>query len=264
MLTILAFVVTAASSDTVQARDARAAYEQIFKIAIDSGSHGWLASARVDTLPTGHPLAPFVRERKQYLAYFATGIYERLAGVRLDRAEVRDSVRTSFYVRLKSDSAYERGILGALAAYLARRGGVLVGYAPPAKQTVALRKDVAVAARFYNPNIVLPDGRIGVHICTVENGLFRTLGTRDLALEALAFAAVWEDTSRPDSTALASADFDEAYKRVRALPRTGAPSERIASAQRTMWHALESGTGLPRLLRDVEARWPDVPVAFGL
>lgn len=263
MLTILALVVAAASSDTVHAGDARAAYEQIFKIAIDSGPHGWLASARVDTLPTGHPLAPFVRERKQYLAYFATGIYERLAGVRLDRAEVRDSVRASFYARLSTDPAYERGILGALAGYLARHGGVLSEYAAPAKQAVPLRNAVAVAARFYNPNILLPDGRIGVHICTVENGLFRSLGTRDLALEALAFAAVWEDTSRPDSTALAGADFADAYKRVRALPRTGAPGERIASAQRTMWDALESGTGLPRLLRDVEARWPDIPVTFG-
>jgi hypothetical protein len=29
-----------------------------------------------------------------------------------------------------------------------------------------------------------------------------------------------------------------------------------------MWDVLETGTGLRRLLLDVEARWQDIPVAF--
>ena len=53
VLTILSFLATLAGSDTVHVRDARAAYQHIFKIGIDSGPHGWLVSARVDTLATG-------------------------------------------------------------------------------------------------------------------------------------------------------------------------------------------------------------------
>lgn len=260
MLRILAFVVALSGSDTIHVAEVHDAYRQIFKITIDSGAHGWVVSARVDTLPPSHPLAAFVRDRKQYLTYFAIGIYERMDGVHIERATVRDSVRSSFYSWLETDSAYERGVVGALAGYLERRGGVLVGYTPPKRAAIPLSRAVAVAARFYDPNVILPDGRIAVHICAVENGLFRTIGARDLALEALSYAAVWEDTSRPDSTALAGKDFDAAYKLVRALPRTGTPAERIASAQRIMWHRFERGTGLRQLLLDAEARWPDIPV----
>jgi len=105
----------------------------------------------------------------------------------------------------------------------------------------------------------LPDGGIAVHFCVAKNGLFQSVGDRDLALEAVAFAAVWNDTEAPDSTSITGKDFSAAFARVKALPRTGSPEERIAAAQREMWQSLEGGTGLRALLGSVTARWRGLP-----
>ena len=258
MLTVLALIASLASADTLTATQVRESYPEFMKITFDSVG-GWRMSARADTLPVGHPLAGFVRERKQYLSYLAGRVFEHIKGVHLESAPVRDSVRRAFYLSLRTDSVYERSILGPLAGYLKAHGGVLEGFAAPPSSMVPMRRAVAVAARFYNPDVILPDGRIGVHICTLFNGVFQSSGERDIALEAVAFAAVWDDVSRPDSLSYAGKDFDTAFSRVRALPLAGTKAERIKRAQQLMWSTFEDGTGLPALLTDQMRRWPGMP-----
>jgi hypothetical protein len=84
------------------------------------------------------------------------------------------------------------------------------------------------------------------------------MGGRDLALEAVAFAAVWEDTNRPDSLSIAGKDFDAAFARVKALPKAGSSSARVARAQQEMWRAFEAGTGLRALLTNITGRWTEL------
>jgi hypothetical protein len=262
VLLALALVASLWNADTLSAAEVRDSYPEFLELSVDSMRGEWYVSVHVDTLLPGHPLAGYVRERQRYLSYVASHVTERLERVNLASPSVRDSLRRAFYTQLRGDSIYDRAILGPLAGYLADRGGALTGYRPARVDGVPMSRAVAVAARFYNPDVLLPDGRIGVHICVAKNGLFRTLGERDLALEALAFAAVWEDMSRPDSLSFAGKDFDSAFARVKALPRTGSPSERVERAQQTMWNALESGTGLRVLLGSITGRWGSLPFAL--
>lgn len=259
MLTVLALIASLASADTLSATQVRESYPEFMKITFDSVG-GWRMWARADTLPVGHPLAGFVRERKQYLSYLTGRVSEHInKDVHFESASVRDSVRRAFYLRLRTDSVYERSILGPLAGYLKAHGGVLEGFSAPPSSMVPMGRAVAVAARFYNPDVILPDGSIGVHICTLFNGMFQSSGERDIALEAVAFAAVWDDVSRPDSLSYSGKDFDTAFSRVRALPLAGTKAERIKRAQQTMWSTFEDGKGLSALLTDLMRRWPGMP-----
>jgi hypothetical protein len=255
----LMLAVTLWQTDTLTATQVRASYPEFFSLNFPQIQNRWYASAGTDTLPTGHPLAGFVKERKMYLLYLAQAALADLTIGDLGRPASRDSLRIRFYRRLQTDTSFDRLILGPIAAYLRAKGGLISDYAPAVPVAVPLRHAVAVAARFYNPDVILPDGKIGVHICVVKHGLFDGLGVRDLAVEAVAFAAVWDDVSLPDSVAFAGKDFNVAFKRVAALPRTAPSAERVARAQETMWRSMEAADGLPKLLQHVASQWDGLP-----
>jgi hypothetical protein len=244
--------ITLWQADTLTATQVRASYPQFFSLNFVQFQNQWYATAGTDTLPTGHPFAGFVKERKMYLLYLAQAALSDLpnaTNANLARPAFRDSLRARFYQRLQTDTSFDRLIVGPIASYLRARGGLVSDYAPAVAIAVSMRRAVAVAARFYNPDVILPDGKLGVHICVVKHGLFEGLGARDLAVEAVAFAAISEDVNLPDSVAFAGRDFSIAFKRVAALSPTPPPAERVARAQETMWRPMEAGDGLPNLLR---------------
>jgi hypothetical protein len=251
--------VTLWQTDTLTATQVRASYPEFISLNFQQIQDQWGYYVGIDTLPSGHPLAGFVKERKMYLMYLAQVAVPDPTNGDLGRPAFRDSLRVRFYQRLQTDTSFDRLILGPIAAYLRARGGLVSDYAPAVPVAVPLRRAVAVAARFYNPDVILPDGKMGVHICVVKHGLFDGLGARDLAVEAVAFAAVWDDVSLPDSVAFAGRDFNVAFKRVGALPRTAPPAERVARAQETMWRSMEAGDGLPKLLQHTASQWNGLP-----
>jgi hypothetical protein len=258
----LMLAVTLWQADSLTATQVRASYPEFISLNFQQIQDQWGYWVGTDTLATGHPLAGFVKERKMYLLYLAQTVmadFPDAANANLGRPAFRDSLRVRFYQRLQTDTSFDRLILGPIASYLRGRGGFVSDYAPAAPVTVPLRRAVAVAARFYNPDVILPDGKMGVHICVVKHGLFEGLGARDLAVEAVAFAAVWDDVSLPDSVAFAGRDFNVAFKRVGALPRTAPPADRVARAQETMWRSMEAGDGLPKLLQHAASQWNGLP-----
>lgn len=259
MILKLMLAVTLWQTDTLTATQVRASYPEFISLNFQQIQGQWGYYVGIDTLPSGHPLAGFVKERKMYLMYLAQVAVPDPTNGDLGRPAFRDSLRVRFYQRLQTDTSFDRLILGPIAAYLRARGGLVSDYAPAVPVAVPLRRAVAVAARFYNPDVILPDGKMGVHICVVKHGLFDGLGARDLAVEAVAFAAVWDDVSLPDSVAFAGRDFNVAFKRVGALPRTAPPAERVARAQETMWRSMEAGDGLPKLLQHAASQWNGLP-----
>lgn len=259
MILKLMLAVTLWQTDTLTATQVRASYPEFISLNFQQIEDQWGYYVGIDTLPSGHPLAGFVKERKMYLMYLAQVAVPDPTNGDLGRPAFRDSLRVRFYQRLQTDTSFDRLILGPIAAYLRARGGLVSDYAPAVPVAVPLRRAVAVAARFYNPDVILPDGKMGVHICVVKHGLFDGLGARDLAVEAVAFAAVWDDVSLPDSVAFAGRDFNVAFKRVGALPRTAPPAERVARAQETMWRSMEAGDGLPKLLQHAASQWNGLP-----
>ena len=259
MILELMLAVTLWQTDSLTATQVRASYPEFFSLKFGQMQDQWYAIAGADTLPTGHPLAGFVKERKYYLMYLAQAAMPDLTKGDLGRPAFRDSLRTRFYQRLQRDTSFDRLILGPIAAYLRAKGGFVSDYTPAVPVAVPLRHAVAVAARFYNPDVILPDGKIGVHICVVKHGLFDAMGSRDLAVEAVAFAAVWDDNELPDSVSFAGKDFNAAFDHVVALPRTPPPAERVARAQETMWTSMEAGHGLPKLLQHAASQWNGLP-----
>jgi hypothetical protein len=259
MLLMLALVASMLQTDSVSVVEARGSYPDFLKLSFRPIQGSWGISASADTLPTDHPLAGFVKERRQYLSYIAGVAVGHFANVDLSPTTVRDSIRRAYYRRLQTDTTFDRLILGPLAGYLHAHGRHLVGYSSPSPVPVPVTHATAVAARFFNPDILLPDGRTGVHICVAKHGLFESLGPRDIAVEAVAFAAVWDDTSLPDSLSVTAKDFTLALNRVKALPRNGSPAERIERAQDVMWKTFQGGEGLVTLLRQVTSRWPGLP-----
>jgi hypothetical protein len=255
----LMLAVTLWQTDPLTATQVRASYREFFSLNFGLFQNQWYVTAGTDTLPTDHPLAGFVKERKMYLMYMAQASMPDITNGDLGRPAFRDSLRIRFYQRLQTDTSFDRLILGPIAAYLRAKGRPLTDYTPAVPVAVPLRRAVAVAARFYNPDLILPDGKIGVHICVVKHGLFEGLGARDLAVEAVAFAAVWDDNNLPDSVSLAGKDFNAAFDRIVALPRTAPPAERIARAQETMWRSMEAGDGLPKLLQHAASQWNGLP-----
>jgi len=254
--------ITVWQSDTLTATQVRASYPDFISLNFQQIQDQWGYWVGTDTLPTVHPLAGFVKERKMYLLYLAQTVmadFSDAASGNLGRPAFRDSLRVRFYQRLQADTSFDRLILGPIASYLRARGGLVSDYAPGVPIVVPLRRAVAVAARFYNPDVILPDGKLGVHICVVKHGLFEGLGARDLAVEAVAFAAVSEDVNLPDSVAFAGRDFSIAFKRVAALSPTPPPAERVARAQETMWRSMEAGAGLPKLLQHTTSQWDGLP-----
>jgi hypothetical protein len=258
--------ITLWQSDTLTATQVRASYREFFSLNFQQLQGQWGYWVGVDTLPTGHSLARFVEGRNLYLLYLAQTAMADFPDAtpgNLVRPTFRDSLRVRFYQRLQTDPSFDRLILGPIASYLRARGGLVSDYAPASPVSVPLRQAVAVAARFYNPDVILPDGKMGVHICVVKHGLFEGLGPRNLALEAVAFAAVSKDVNLPDSVSFAGRDFNAAFNRVVALPRTAPPAKRIARAQETMWTALEASDGLPKLLQHAASQWADLPFTLG-
>jgi hypothetical protein len=255
--------ITLWQSDTLTATQVRASYREFFSLNFQQFQGQWYANAAIDTVPSDHPLAGFVRARKMYLSYLAQVAVPDPTKGDLGRPAFRDSLRAQFYQRLQTDTLFDRLLLGPIASYLRARGGLVSDYAPAVPVAVPLRRAVAVAARFYNPDVILADGRIGYHVCVVKHGLFDGLGARDMAVEAAAFAAVYDDYALPDSLSIAEKDVQAAFRRVVALPRTAPPAERIARAQEAMWTSLEASDGLPKMLQHAASQWADLPFALG-
>ncbi len=187
MLASLALSLTLLLPDTVTLAAIQREYAQIFRVNIDSGSVGWTINTNTDSLPASNPLARFVNTHRQYLTYVAGRPLEHLAKGHLADPVVRDSIRAAYYRALVTDSAYTRAILVPFARSLEEQGVTVLGTPALARATVSITRAAYVAARFFDPDVVLANGRLATHVCVVRNGLFGSAGQRDFVLEGLAF-----------------------------------------------------------------------------
>lgn len=260
MWTSVLLALSLGAHDSLTISQVEASYPAMFRLQFDSTSHGWVAHTEADTLPVNHPLGGFTRVYQQYLSYLAQQALVVDRPKDMSQPSGREALRRSFYGRFTSDTALRNAVLAPVARYLKRHGSRLADYDDPSPAFIPLFRATAVASRFFNPDVILPDGTLGVHICIVKHGMFDTLGPRNVALEAFAFAAVWDDVSGPDSLAIAMADFWQARAAIKALPLAGDRDQRVAVAQRTMWQAMERSAGLLRLLRARLNDWPDLPL----
>jgi hypothetical protein len=260
MLLAFALSLTVLSADTVSATNIQRDYARIFRVRIDSARFGWTISADTDTLPTSDRLARFVNPHRQYLTYIAGRPLEGLGKVRLADPAVRDSIRAAYYHVLTADPEYTRAVLVPLVRSLEEHGVTVSGAPTGEVETVSTARAAFVAARFFDPDIVLPNGNMATHVCVVRNGLFGTTRQRDVVLEGLAFEAVWNDLGRPDSTAYVAVPFTKARNDVNALPAGTSREARITAAESLMWREMEASDGLRRLMVAAAKSAPELPI----
>ncbi|HXH28730.1 MAG TPA: hypothetical protein VNL37_06770, partial [Candidatus Polarisedimenticolia bacterium] len=116
---------------------------------------------------------------------------------------------------------------------------------PPA--SVTMHRLISVAARFFYPDTVRPDGSVQAHICAGLNGLKDLQGPRDLAVEAFAADVILGD-AKSERHPLRD-DFGRRLGRIVKLDLSSDPEVRLTRIQGALWASLADSRRLRRVLR---------------
>jgi hypothetical protein len=253
---LLLGVASSAAGDSLTLTALRQVAEQVFRVQLVTAQTqvglrtGY--SKEVDTLPTAHPLASFVRENRRLLTFLVQHTPAFRIDTLLDRETTPEARQTRFAAALWRDSAFQTAFRPLVARYLMSRGGALVGYAPPtARPTITERDYLRVAVRFFDP-FVNADGGLSTHVCTALNALEELGPPRNRVLEALAFEAILSDITRGGDSRL-ERDFRPARRLMNRLDLGEAPEMRVRRAQGVLWGALTAGSELRTILREAYA-----------
>lgn len=237
--------------DSLTLPELRRAAEQIFRtrlvtvqtqVGLRTGY-----SHEVDTLPSAHPLARFVRENGRLLTFLVQHAPAFRVDTLLERETTPEGRQTHFAAALWADSAFKAAFRPLVARYLASQGGALVGYVPAAaRPQITTRDYLRVAVRFFDP-FVNPEGGLGTHVCTALNALDELGPPRDRVLEALAFHAILDDMTRGAASRI-ERDFRPARRLMNRLDLGESHDIQLRRAQGVLWGALTTGPELRAVL----------------
>lgn len=224
-------------------------------VVVDSSRFGY--SIELDTARATGALGALARANRHYVLYLTLNAPSEPLG---RSALLGDwaTVRRTVLGRLTSDTAYLRVLAQSVGRY---RAAVMRGRAAAddaagdrtaGLRAVGFRRVVDVAARFFYPDEVLPDGQIQAHICVGINGVVDMQGGRDLAVEAFAYAAIFHDLLAPQGGL--DAEFQATKRLVNAMDLSSDPAARLHRAQGVMWAAMLRSERLRHVLRAEYAR----------
>lgn len=251
---LLSLALSAAPADTVPAVDLRAEYPRLFRIDEVKEGDDTGYSLVMDTLPTGHVLAPLVNRNRRYFDYLA----EHATTPELTQLIARQKwqigpLRAAYDSLLRSDGGYNAILAASVGRYLAARGTAVAGYDPTRPAPVLAMDDVVqVAARFFYPDMIRPDGTIQTHVCVDLNGVHDLQRPRDLALEAFLYDAIFEAISG-GGTPLAT-EFRRIAAEMNRADLSSDPTVRITRAQGFMWSRLAPSRVLRQTIREAYDR----------
>lgn len=262
MITALALLLSAAapaSGDTIPLSQLRAEYQNIIRLEQTQHDGESFTGLDVDSLAAEHPLSEAVNSNRHYLLYLAQHAtrpsFSEFATSERPFAEVRED----YYAVLEGDSTFNAAVQPLFGRYLNERGVVVDGYDHSRPRSAVRMEDVInVAVRFFYPDTILQDGSIEGHICASINGVQDFQGTRDLALEAFAYSAIFRDIFQPKH------DVRREYNRVKALMNqvglSSDPEVRLTRAQGMMWgHMAQSQQLRAALLEEYQAKREYLP-----
>ena len=242
-----------APTDTLTLLDLRLAAAQIFRtqlvtaetqVGVVTGYNQY-----VDTLPSGHALALFVRENQRLLTFLVQHVPTFRVDTLLRLESTPNGRQARFTAALWADSAFQATFRPLVARYLASRRGALAGYLLPARRpTINVRDYLRVAVRLFDP-FVDTKGQISTHVCTALNALDELAPPRNRVLEALAFDAILTDITRGGDSRI-ERDFRPARRLMNDLDLGEAADTRVRRAQGVLWAALTTGPELRAVLRD--------------
>jgi|GEM_PF-4200422 len=208
------------------------------------GRDGPVISTEVAELPADHPLADLTRNYLFLLEYT------------LRLAEVPDVVKNaaladpdfpdSYLAALRQDDAFDAAAFEIVSRFIRSNGGVVKDFTPAPVRTFSEAKLLQVAIRFIYPDTRSADGSIGVHYCSVFNGL-ADLKVRDPYLEALAYSAIIEAIYLEPSPLVA--EVSASLKLAKKLELSGEKSIVLSRVQGLVWGDLMKSAEFRSMLR---------------
>ena len=238
------------ASDTISFSEVRAEYTSTFDIlAVPPGGPQALVVA-VRRNPEGGYLAAYQREHPWVLTYLIQhGISFDLGEIE-GRPEDWDKKIAAAQDALARDRRLERLIGTVLAGFLHEQGLVLEGYPVLAqRERIPLGEIEELAARFFYPDAVRPDGTIQAHICTNINAASELPLSQNLLVGAFTYAAVRNhmDEIMPE--------FEKAMGVAQRLATSPDPATVVARAQGVVWsHLVKTGVLRRALMAESEAQ----------
>ena len=193
-----------------------------FVLRVDSSRYGY--SVDLDTTNAPGALGALARANRHYVLYLSQNALGTAARAEVFSGTQRADVQRRFYQRLLAETTYVRSISESVTRHRALTAAANgAGAAKPALpvvaespvRTVSFRRVMDVAARFFYPDAVLPNGTIQSHVCVGINGVADMQGGRDLALEGFVYAAIFHDLLKPRY--YVTADFDGASRLINAM-----------------------------------------------
>jgi hypothetical protein len=232
---VMAVGITASPADSGRYTRQDLARELPSVLRIDSTRYGF--SVDLDTTRATGPLGTRARANGHFVLYVVQNALGKEARVRIFSGKTQD-VRRRLLAELTADSASVRILTESAGRYqsiTATQGTAGRPLAAPV-QAVTFRRAMDIAARFFYPDAVLPNGTIQSHVCVGINGVADMQGGRDLALEGFVYAAIFHDLLKPKF--YVTADFDAASRLINAMDLSAEPATRLQRAQGVMWGAM--------------------------
>lgn len=209
-------------------------------VRVDSSRYGY--SFDLDTTRVSGALGALARANGHYVLYLTQNALGTSTRAEVFSGAQRADVQRRLYERLLADTTYVRSITESVTRHRvlranapgagAARPDVVSGAESPGR-TVSFRRVMDVAARFFYPDAVLPNGTIQSHVCVGINGIADMQGGRDLALEGFVYAAIFHDLLKPRY--YVTADFDGASRLINAMDLSADSTTRLRRAQGVMW-----------------------------
>jgi hypothetical protein len=252
---LLALGVAAAPADTLPRFDVQAEYPRIYHLRPDADSTTGF-SFGADSLPAGDPLAPLVNPNLLFFEFLGWwGTTPHLTDI--TRQHPGSAAVREFAAVMRRDTTFNAAFIGVAGRYLAARGIRAARYDPSRPRPAIPMSDVMeLAARYFYPAAIRPDGSIETHICVATEGLGDLQRPHDLALEALIFAAIRREVATPRFGL--REEFGQAARRMSQLDLSSDPRVRLTRAQGFLWGELARSSALRqtvlseyRSLRDV-------------
>jgi hypothetical protein len=188
----------------------------------------------LDTAGAKGPLGTLARANWHYVHYLTDNAPSQPLAPEARRGFDLATVRQNVLRRLSADTVYLQALAQGIerSRALARSSMTSAPGATGAPRVVTARRVLDVAARFFWPDSVLPNGRIQAHVCVGINGIADMQGGRDLALEAFAYAAIFHDLRAPKFDS--DADFRAAARLINEMDLSTDPATRLKRAQGVM------------------------------
>jgi hypothetical protein len=248
LATLLSLIAALACSDlalggSLSLDQIKGVYIDIFALKkVTDGEGFWWNLEVVPPTDTGR-LAAFVKENSFFLDYLLkNGTSFSLKDV-LSGGGDEEEVKARFRRLLCDDPRFDSLLLPTLTRWLSNCGDSLdeEGYSRLVTRHILLSEVVSLAVRFFYPDASTSQG-FQMHICLGLNGFADYAGSRDLAVEAFTFSAIFRNLTGEKQDVID--DVGKCSQALGSLKLSSDSTVAVHRAQGAMWAMMSQSKAL--------------------